>query len=464
MSDLNQPQGNNVNVPEVKQELSKVATSPKRNMLIGFVMLLGLGYGIYSLFFANAPQTKALLPAPAVVIKPAAASDIPAIPKLPDPPKLKEPTLPPVPIVEPKPLPLPTPLPNSAKPTEHDAALPNVNIAADEAKKRQEAKRKSKIVLLAGKEEAIKAEKSAESADLKETGELDLVLGQGKIIDAVLESAINTDLSTEIRAIITHDIYSQSDKVILIPKGSRAFGTFSSSSNDAYGRINISWNKINLANGYTLNIQGIGVDNIGRKGNQGRVDNKYKEQIANTILLSTLNVITAKQIDKLVPPVATTQTADANTAASQQLGNIALAIYNNSAITSAQKYQQICAAVANAIPDKTSTSYTTFIAACNTLNLAVGSTDDQKLSSVMASVNTASSSLLLATAASQSTSHAQDAANTAVTDVGNTLKNIISQEQFKRTVTIDQGTPVKIYVSKDYIFPKTIINKRKLLP
>ena len=48
---------------------------------------------------------------------------------------------------------------------------------------------------------------------------MNLVLGRGKILDAIIETAINTDFGGEIRAIISRDIYSEWGKNI----GSSAF-------------------------------------------------------------------------------------------------------------------------------------------------------------------------------------------------------------------------------------------------
>lgn len=42
---------------------------------------------------------------------------------------------------------------------------------------------------------------------------MNLVLGCGKMLDTVIETAINTDFGGEIRAIITRDIYSEWGKI-----------------------------------------------------------------------------------------------------------------------------------------------------------------------------------------------------------------------------------------------------------
>ena len=57
----------------------------------------------------------------------------------------------------------------------------------------------------------------------------------------------------------------------------------------------------------------------------------------------------------------------------------------------------------------------------------------------------------------------QNASKQAFTDVTNTVKDMVAQNQFQPTITIDQGTLVKIYVNKDYKFPKAALGKSRLV-
>ena len=45
---------------------------------------------------------------------------------------------------------------------------------------------------------------------------------------------------------------------------------------------NVQKTRIDLSNGYTINFGGTGMDALGRKGQQGRVDNKFKERFGIT--------------------------------------------------------------------------------------------------------------------------------------------------------------------------------------
>ena len=122
---------------------------------------------------------------------------------------------------------------------------------------------------------------------------------QGKIINAALETAIDTDIASDIRAVITRDVFAEEGKNILIPKGSRIIGTYSTNVSTGQTRVTINWNRIIRVDGMSLNITSIGADRLGRAGVQGEVDNKYAQRLANTFLSSVLSVGTSLAVEKM---------------------------------------------------------------------------------------------------------------------------------------------------------------------
>jgi len=465
-------ESNQVDLPEVEQELSKVATNPKQSMLI----MIGLGlvfvYLFFNLFINSGDIKPAETPVPEGVVKPAqvsADSGIPTIPGLPSPPKLEDPTPPPPPppsldvaatppAAEGEPL---LPADSSKDLLPSTLALPggggSSGTNGEDAKKRLEAKRKSSIVLVAGRPETKTPEQIQQEADFKFRGDMYLILGRGKMIDAVIETAINTDFGGEIRAIISRDVYSEWGRNILIPKGSRAFGSYVTGINGAYGRVAIEWNRVDLATGYTINLSGTGTDKLGRKGEQGRVDNKFKEQFTNAILRSAFNITLASALDNIVPPVKNSQAAATQTASATAAVNAANAIFTQTGLTDATKFGQICATVPTAITDKTSAFFTAVNTACT--SPPPGATDTQKLTALMSAITLASNTAAQTATASTEPSKAQKAAVQAFTDIGDLAKEMIAKQKFEPTITIDQGTAIKIYVNKDYKFPKAAVKK-----
>lgn len=109
---------------------------------------------------------------------------------------------------------------------------------------------------------------------------------QGKVIDAVLETAVTTQLKGYVRAIIARDVYSDEGRNILIPKGSRVIGQYSNSVSPGQTRIGITWNRIITPYGIDIQIDSEGGDSLGRMGVTGTVDTKLKEQLFNAFLVS----------------------------------------------------------------------------------------------------------------------------------------------------------------------------------
>lgn len=483
MAENTEPEkGTEGQAPEVDQELSQVATNPKQSMLI----LVGISalfiYLFFNLFINSEDEdpNKEVVAVPDEVSRPAQVSiddDIPSIPTLPSPPKLEDPTPPPPPPPSealPRPVAAIEDLPNL--PDAPDGALPGRSSDAaapalpfgqvqdDNAVQRREKKRKSTIMLIAGTPQNKTAEELQQEADFRYRGDMNLLLGRGKVISAVIESAINTDTGGEIRALITKDIYSEWGKNILLPKGSRVFGNYATGIEGSYGRVSITWTRIDLSNGYTLNLSGTGIDSLGRKGNQGRVDNKFKERFSNAVLRSIFNVALARAIDSAVKPQISSQAAATQSATATNLKNIATGIFTQTGPTPAQKRVQICASVPIAIEDKTSTAFTDIQAACTSLATGTtGASEEEKLASLITTVNTASDSLLQNNNSNVEETKEQGASKEAFTDISDVVKEMIEEQEFTPTITIDQGTVVKIYVNKDYKFPKAAVQRSRLM-
>ncbi len=143
--------------------------------------------------------------------------------------------------------------------------------------------------------------------------DLTRVILQGKVISAVLETAVDTDLASTVRAVITRDVYAEEGKNILIPRGSRVIGTYSTAVTSGQTRVTINWNRIIRVDGMSLNIASIGADRLGRAGVQGDLDNRYVQQLANSFLSSVLSVGTSLVAEKLSGSTGITSTVSSLT-------------------------------------------------------------------------------------------------------------------------------------------------------
>jgi type IV secretion system protein VirB10 len=144
--------------------------------------------------------------------------------------------------------------------------------------------------------ESIYSTTEAEVAEARTIGNTDTVIAQGKVIDAALETAINTDLPGMLRAIATRDIYAESGKQILIQKGSRLIGTYNTAIRRGQKRVFVVWTRIIRPDGMDIMVNSPGIDQLGRAGVEGVVDNKYMEIFSNAILSSTVTLGAAAAI------------------------------------------------------------------------------------------------------------------------------------------------------------------------
>ncbi len=119
-------------------------------------------------------------------------------------------------------------------------------------------------------------------------------LMQGTVIQAILLTGINSELPGQITAQITRDIAdSIQGKYLLIPRGSKLLGQYSSNASFGATRVFLGFNRIIFPNGQSLNIGAVpGQSTDGYAGFDADVDNHYFKIISNCLLLSSITAAT----------------------------------------------------------------------------------------------------------------------------------------------------------------------------
>jgi type IV secretion system protein VirB10 len=125
-------------------------------------------------------------------------------------------------------------------------------------------------------------------------------IAQGKMLNAILETAINTEIPGSVRAIVNRDVYGELGNEILIPKGSRLYGSYSSEIKRGQGRVQINWSRLIRPDGVSLNISFAASDQFGRAGISGDVDNRYSSIVVNSVLTSVLAIGGVSAAQKLL--------------------------------------------------------------------------------------------------------------------------------------------------------------------
>ncbi|MGR3366281.1 TrbI/VirB10 family protein [Paracoccus sp. SCSIO 75233] len=128
---------------------------------------------------------------------------------------------------------------------------------------------------------------------------------QGTMIQAVMETALDSSLPGQTRAIISEDVFSYDGSRLLIPRGSRLIGRYRSGIEIAQKRVTIAWDRIILPNNQTVQISSFGGDALGRSGVTGFVDTRFDERFGSAALISIISA---------APSVAAAQVEDETTA------------------------------------------------------------------------------------------------------------------------------------------------------
>lgn len=130
-------------------------------------------------------------------------------------------------------------------------------------------------------------------------GNLHRTIAQGRIIQAVTESALNTELPAPIRAIVTRDVFGEAGTTPLIPKGSRLIGTYNTDLLGGQSRVYLMWTRVIRPDGVDVMIASPLVDRIGQAGIGGQVDSKFQQIFSRAVLASVVTISMALASDEV---------------------------------------------------------------------------------------------------------------------------------------------------------------------
>jgi len=112
---------------------------------------------------------------------------------------------------------------------------------------------------------------------------------QGTMIQAVMETALDSTLPGQTRAVVSEDVFSFDGSRLLIPRGSRLIGRYRSGLDIAQQRVSIAWDRIILPDNQTIQISSFGGDELGRSGVTGFVDTRFAERFGSAALISLIS-------------------------------------------------------------------------------------------------------------------------------------------------------------------------------
>jgi type IV secretion system protein VirB10 len=115
------------------------------------------------------------------------------------------------------------------------------------------------------------------------------IVAQGALILGVLETALNSDLPGYARAVVSRDVRSFDGSRVLIPRGSRLIGEYSSGVSLGQSRLFVIWTRLITPEGVSIQIGSPGADALGRGGLEGDVNRHFFQRFGGALLMSVVN-------------------------------------------------------------------------------------------------------------------------------------------------------------------------------
>lgn len=113
---------------------------------------------------------------------------------------------------------------------------------------------------------------------------------QGSVIQAVMETALDSTRAGFARAIVSRDVESFDGTSVLIPKGSRLFGDYQADVSLGQKRALIQWKRLTRPDGTIIDLDSPSADPLGRAGVKGKVNTHFFQRFGGAILQSVLDV------------------------------------------------------------------------------------------------------------------------------------------------------------------------------
>lgn len=136
----------------------------------------------------------------------------------------------------------------------------------------------------AGRSEAVQAEVISEPSR---------TVVQGTLIEATLANAISSQLEGNVAATVSYDVWSMDMANVLIPRGSRLFGRYSSSIEKGQRRIMVAWDRVVTLDGQSVDLAAYGTDRVGRAGVTGRVNTRTLARFSAAAAVSIIGAAPA---------------------------------------------------------------------------------------------------------------------------------------------------------------------------
>ena len=146
-----------------------------------------------------------------------------------------------------------------------------------------------------------------------------LIVPQGTVVPAILETGINSDLPGFVRAVVSRDVHGFDGTTVLIPRGSKLIGQYRSAVAAGYSRAFVVWSRLLTPDAVSVDIGSPATDALGRGGVDGESNSHFLQRFGSAILLSVLTA----GLDAAVNSTAKENTTAIVIGTPQQANNVA---------------------------------------------------------------------------------------------------------------------------------------------
>lgn len=119
--------------------------------------------------------------------------------------------------------------------------------------------------------------------------DLTLLLRRGTLIACGQKTLIKTTHPGAVMCVVSKDVYSADGKVLLIERGSAAFGEQREGLSRGQDSIPVLWSRIDTPRGVAIDINSLGTDSLGASGLPAFIDNHNLERFGGAVMLSLIS-------------------------------------------------------------------------------------------------------------------------------------------------------------------------------
>ncbi|MGI4794028.1 MAG: type IV secretion system protein VirB10, partial [Janthinobacterium lividum] len=116
----------------------------------------------------------------------------------------------------------------------------------------------------------------------------DMLLTMGTIIPCTLQTAIDSELAGYVKCVLPQDVRSTTGNVVLLDRGTTVVGEIQDGLVNGEDRVFVLWDRAETPDHAVIELDSPGVDELGRSGLAGAVNNHFWKRFGGAIMLSVI--------------------------------------------------------------------------------------------------------------------------------------------------------------------------------